>query len=144
MQYMLHNVKNQLHELSLAVDVAKAFITDRNNNHEQRWELFNELDCLNQIPKNRHIYEGFNKLVENGGAEVFMYDGLVHCERYQTVCLISSIDTIMEQLLENVEPDDAVINEEGDYTLPPALAALERRLQDTLMQDFVSTFTYDW
>lgn len=142
--------------------------------HEVRWELFQAWNRLG-ISCSDSYYEGFDSICMKylDKSECFIYDGLIHVDRYQTVDLVNAIGQLLENLADvessgfedaynleitklgfpNGRPEDESLNKEyweasgkaADvaYQLP-IFQEFAKELQAQLMEDGISSFTYDW
>jgi hypothetical protein len=99
---MLSKVKDLLRQNEVLCSSLTEFIKDHTNSHKDRWEHFLALDSMHGMEEESSIYHGFDSIV---GDDVFMYEGLVHCERYQTVSLLESIHNIMDNKTDKVLSD---------------------------------------
>lgn len=114
------------------------------NSYEQRWEAFMLLQKLGGTHTAGYRYLGFNAILH---CDVFMYEGMVHCDRYQTVDLVQAITTIMEGKTEKII--DRIASSElrtlglslyGDYSQG---ADVEARGRDDIIRNQVSNEVRD-
>lgn len=172
---------NLIERATLAIEQLEAIKTElalecgnKNIPHEVRWELFQAWNKLG-ISNSDSYYEGFDDICMKylDKSECFIYDGLIHVDRYQTVDLVNAIGQLLENLADkessgfedaytleltklgfpNGCPDASALRKEYweasakardvAYQLP-IFQEFAKELQAQLMEDGVSSFTYDW
>lgn len=172
---------NLIERATLAIEQLEAIKTElalecgnKNIPHEVRWELFQAWNKLG-ISNSASYYEGFDDICMKylDKSECFVYDGLIHVDRYQTVDLVNAIGQLLENLADvessgfeavyNAElaklgfpdgyPEDEALHKEYweatnkardvAYQLP-IFQEFAQELQEQLMKDGISSFTYDW
>lgn len=151
---LLNTIQQCKDTINQVTESISAIIKDKENySHEERWELFCELNKIN--PQHESFaYSGWAKIFyERTGEEYPIgYDSIIHAERYSEVDLVEAVLYYIPEhiiydkdLRKNGALGLTVDSPEDDSVLElPLVVEFLTELKEALMQDNIHSCTYDW